>query len=90
MFHCDIKGANILIGIDGQVKITDFGLARQIGIKHSRESSSGTFGASVYSGNIAIVIVGSQFYLSSLLCNGWLLSWLKEKKGGMKKRMFGL
>jgi serine/threonine-protein kinase len=46
VIHCDIKPANILMGKDGAVKVTDFGIARSA--IRSTGSLSGTFGTPGY------------------------------------------
>ena len=46
MIHCDIKPANILLGRDGAVKVTDFGIARSAA--RNTSSLAGTFGTPGY------------------------------------------
>lgn len=41
MIHGDLSPANIIIGIDGNVKVTDFGLARRWGDRTSRAHTPG-------------------------------------------------
>lgn len=44
IYHNDLKCANILIGLDGQIKLTDFGLARELGL--NSDNMAGTPGVS--------------------------------------------
>ena len=46
VIHCDIKPANILLGRDGAIKVTDFGIARSI-MRHTA-NIQGTFGTPGY------------------------------------------
>ena len=46
VIHCDIKPANILLGRDGSVKVTDFGIARSA--VRTTGNLSGTFGTPGY------------------------------------------
>ncbi len=46
VIHCDIKPANILLGRDGAIKVTDFGIARSA--IRSTGNISGTFGTPGY------------------------------------------
>lgn len=46
VIHCDIKPANILLGRDGGIKVTDFGIARSA--VRNTASLSGTFGTPGY------------------------------------------
>jgi serine/threonine protein kinase len=46
VIHCDIKPANILLGKDGAVKVTDFGIARSM-MRHTG-NLEGTFGTPGY------------------------------------------
>lgn len=46
VIHCDIKPANILLGRDGGIKVTDFGIARSA--VRNTTSLSGTFGTPGY------------------------------------------
>ncbi|GAB6030271.1 p21 protein (Cdc42 Rac)-activated kinase [Chamberlinius hualienensis] len=41
--HCDIKSGNILLGMNGQVKIADFGLCAQVGPEIFRNAAVETF-----------------------------------------------
>ncbi len=42
--HCDLKPANILLGNDGEVIVTDFGFAQIIADRHAASSVGGTLG----------------------------------------------
>jgi hypothetical protein len=46
VIHCDIKPTNILLGRDGGIKVTDFGIARSAA--RNTTSLSGTFGTPGY------------------------------------------
>ncbi len=46
VIHCDIKPANILLGKDGSIKVTDFGIARSA--VRNTGNISGTFGTPGY------------------------------------------
>ena len=46
VIHCDIKPANILLGRDGAVKVTDFGIARSM--VRTTGNLAGTFGTPGY------------------------------------------
>ena len=48
LIHCDVKPGNILLGIDGSVKITDLGLARIAGSAATREPSKSIEGTPTY------------------------------------------
>jgi eukaryotic-like serine/threonine-protein kinase len=43
VIHCDIKPANILISNEGEIKLTDFGIARSMSSTISRYINMGTF-----------------------------------------------
>ena len=64
IIHRDIKPSNIIIGADGNVKVLDFGLSKQIANNSSKESSV------VYQPNLEAtrtqegVILGTPLYLS--------------------------
>ena len=47
IIHRDIKPANVLFAADGTPKITDFGLAKQMGADHDRDSGLTATGAAV-------------------------------------------
>jgi len=50
LVHCDIKPQNILVSVDGRVKITDFGIARALALIQADEQ--------------AVTVWGSPFYFS--------------------------
>ena len=43
LIHCDIKPENIMIDIDGSVKVTDFGLSKSLRSQQTRHSQDGVY-----------------------------------------------
>lgn len=46
--HCNIKPENILISMDGQIKISDFGLSKQINLQDKYREMSGVKGTKLW------------------------------------------
>jgi serine/threonine protein kinase len=48
LVHCDVKPQNILVRIDGRVKITDFGIARALALIQADEQAETVWGSPFY------------------------------------------